>query len=106
MLNRTPAPGLATNLSPFNSCPHEVGMSFFAFRNLFVALLFCCLVILNGTRLAAQTVSVHTSSGQFANTTVGLSTVTTDLEITNTGSNTLKIASTTLRPSQFLIKSG
>ncbi len=81
-------------------------MSFFAFRNLFVALLFCCLVILNGTRLAAQTVSVQPSSGQFANTTVGLSTGTTDFVITNTGSTTLTIDSITLSPSQFLFESG
>ncbi len=81
-------------------------MFLFAFRKLFVALLFCCLVVLNGTQLAAQTVSVQPSSGLFANTTVGLSSGTIDFVITNTGSTTLTIDSITLGPSQFLFESG
>src|SRR3984893_17895117 len=81
-------------------------MSFFVFGRLFMALLFCCLVGLNGTQLGAQTVSIQPSSGTFADTTVGLSSGIIDFVITNTGSTTLTIDSISLSPSQFVFGSG
>jgi hypothetical protein len=81
-------------------------MSWFVFRKLLMALLFCCLVGLNGTPLGAQTVSIQPSSGTFADTTVGLSSGIIDFIITNTGSTTLTIDSISLSPSQFVFESG
>jgi hypothetical protein len=70
------------------------------------ALLLSFLAAFCTTSLFAQTVTVQPNNGQFANTTIGLSTTALDFIVTNTGSTTLTIDSISLSPSEFTFYAG
>src|SRR3974390_3693063 len=74
-------------------------------RTICRALLFFFLMACGAEFLLAQTVSVQPNNGQFANTTVGLSTIALDFIVTNTGSTTLTVESISLSPSEFTFDS-
>jgi hypothetical protein len=67
---------------------------------------FSLLLAFGAASLSAQTVTVQPTNGQFATTTVGLSTIALDFVVTNTGSTTLTVDSIAVSPSEFMFDTG